>query len=284
MAIREKGYSRWEGKLRTTSCRWTPIFLTGVRSVFRKKFSKLLFSLALSPFLIFLIAVYVSTKPELKILSGLIRQLKSDAMIFQTFYTNGFLVFMLVIISIFGGADLISADLRFKALPLYFSRPLNKVDYLMGKMSIVLFYLLLFTLVPGMLLLLAKIIFSGRFDFSFSLFSAILLFPVIISLFLGSMTLALSILSANSKLIKILIFLVYILSDNVATILKNIFHNDLCYLFSIPKNAYQLGAFLFRTGEKWRYPPGYSALLLVGMTLIFTALLYLKIGKAEASA
>jgi hypothetical protein len=191
---------------------------------------------------------------------------------------------MLVIVSIFSGADLISADLRFKALPLYFSRPLSKADYLMGKIAIILFYLLLFTLVPGLLLLVFKIIFTGRLAVSFSLLAAIAIFPILVALFFGSLTLALSILSANSKLIKILIFLVYIFSDNIATILKNIFHNDIFYLFSIPKNIYQLGAFLFRTGEKWNYPAGYSALLITLLTMVFISLLYQKIRKAEASA
>ena len=284
MTIREKGYANWEGETAASLFRWLPIFLTGVRSVFRKKFSKLLFSLTISPFLVFLIAIYVTTKPELKILAGLIKQLKSDAMIFQSFYTNEFLVFMLVVVSIFSGADLISADLRFKALPLYFSRPLSKADYLAGKMTVILFYLLLFTLIPGLLLLVFKIVFTGRMAVSFSLLAAITIFPIIVALFFGSLTLALSILSANSKLIKILIFLVYIFSDNIARVLKNIFHNDLFYLFSIPKNVYQLGAFLFRTGEKWNYPPGYSALLMAVLTLVFISLLYQKIRKAEASA
>ena len=114
MEIREKGYRHWEGQLQTSHLNWLPIARNGVKAVFKKKFAKLVFSLSASTFFVFLAAVYVSTKPELKILSELVRLLKSDAELFNTFYANGFLTFMLVILTIFSGADLISADLKFR--------------------------------------------------------------------------------------------------------------------------------------------------------------------------
>ena len=184
MDIREKGYRHWEGELKSSHFNWLPITLNGVKTVFRKKYAKLIFSLSASTFFVFLAAVYASTKPELKILSELVRLLKSDAELFKTFYANGFLIFMLVILSIFSGADLIAADLKSKAFPLYFARPLSRRDYLTGKFSIVLFYLLSFTLVPGILLLLFKMIFSGSLAFSPLLFLGILAFPLIVCIFL----------------------------------------------------------------------------------------------------
>ncbi len=177
MDIREKGYSHWQGELKTSGSNWLPIFFNGIKAVFRKKFAKLIFAFSGSTFVIFLIAVYVSTKPELRILSELVRLLKSDADLFKTFYSNGFLTFMLVILSIFSGADLISSDLKFKAFPLYFARPLSRLDYLLGKFSIILFYLLLFTMVPGILLLLFKMIFTGSLAVSPLLLLGILVFP-----------------------------------------------------------------------------------------------------------
>ena len=121
MDIREKGYRHWEGELRASRHNWLPISCNGIHTVFKKKYAKLIFSLCASTFFVFLAAVYVSTKPELKILGELVRLLKSDAELFNTFYTNGFLTFMLIILSIFSGADLISTDLKFKAFPLYFA-------------------------------------------------------------------------------------------------------------------------------------------------------------------
>jgi ABC-2 type transport system permease protein len=284
MDIREKGYSHWQGELKTSRYHWLPIFLNGIKTIFKKKYVKLIFAMSSSTFIVFLLAVYVSTKPELKILSELVRLLKSDADLFKTFYANGFLTFMLVILSIFSGADLISSDLKFKAFPLYFARPLSRSDYLLGKFSIILFYLLLFTLAPGILLLLFKMIFTGSLAVSPLLLLAILVFPLIECVFLASMTLALSILSNNTKFIQIAIFLVYMFSNNLAQILKSIFKSDYCFLLSLPGNIEQMGCFLFRLQPKYAYPAWLSVLPPVATSLLAVLLLSWRIKKAEAGS
>ncbi|MEI6613980.1 MAG: ABC transporter permease subunit [Chrysiogenales bacterium] len=284
MDIREKGYSHWEGELKTSRYNWLPIFFNGIKTVFKKKYAKLIFASSGATFVVFLVAVYVSTKPELKILGELVRLLKSDAELFKTFYTNGFLTFMLVILSIFSGADLISTDLRFKAFPLYFARPLSRSDYLLGKFSVILFYLLLFTLVPGILLLLFKMIFTGSLAVSPMLLLAILVFPLLECVFLASLTLALSILSANTKFIQIAIFLVYMFSNNLAHMLKAIFKNDYFFLISLQGNIEQLGSFLFGLQPTHVYPAWLAVLPPVVISLLAVWLLSWRIKKAEAGS
>jgi ABC-type transport system involved in multi-copper enzyme maturation permease subunit len=284
MDIREKGYSHWQGELKTSRHNWLPIFFNGIKTVFKKKYAKLIFALSGSTFIIFLIAVYVSTKPELKILSELVRLLKSDAELFKTFYANGFLTFMLVILSIFSGADLISSDLKFKAFPLYFARPLSRSDYLLGKFFIILFYLLLFTLVPGILLLLFKMIFTGSLAVSPMLLLAILVFPLLECVFLASLTLALSILSANTKFIQIAIFLVYMFSNNLAQILKAIFKSDYFFLISLNGNIEQLGSFFFGLQPARAYPAWLAVLPPVAISFLAVWLLGWRIKKAETGS
>jgi len=281
MDIREKGYRHWEGELHSSPFNWLPITLNGIKTVFKKKYAKLIFSLSASTFFIFLAAVYVSTKPELKILSELVRLLKSDADLFKAFYSNGFLTFMLVILSIFSGADLISSDLKFKAFPLYFARPLSRNDYLLGKFSIVLFYLLLFTLVPGILLLLFKMIFAGSLAVSPLLLLAILVFPLLECVFLAALTLALSILSPNTKFIQIAIFLVYMFSNNLAQILKAIFKSDRFFIISLQSNIEQMASFLFGLQPKYDYPGWLALLPPVVVSLLAFGLLSWRIKKAE---
>jgi ABC-2 type transport system permease protein len=284
MDIREKGYSRWQGELRFSRFDWLPITRNGVRAVFKKKYAKLIFSLCASTFFVFLAAVYVSTKPELKILGELVRLLKSDAELFKTFYSNGFLTFMLIILSVFSGAELISADLKFKAFPLYFARPLSRGDYLVGKFSVILFYLLAFTLAPGILLLLFKMLFTGSLAVSPLLLLAVLAFPLIEGVCLASLTLALSILSPNTKFIQIAIFLVYIFSNNLAHILKAIFRSDYFFLFSLPANVEQLGSFLFGVRPSYDFPAWLSLLLPLAISLLSIWLLGWRIRKAEEGA
>lgn len=284
MEIREKGYRRWEGELAAGGRRWLPISRQGIRTVFRKKYAKLVFSLCASSFFVFLVAVYASTKPELKILSELVRLLKSDAELFKTFYANGFLVFMLFVLCAFAGAELMSADLRFKAFPLYFSRPLSRLDYLAGKLGVLLFYLLAFTLLPGVLLLLFKMLFTGSLAVAPRLLLAILAMPLVVSGCLALLTLALSSLSPNGKFVQISIFLVYLFSNNLAVILKGIFKSDYFFLFSIPANIGQLGSLLFATKPARAFPAWLSLLLALGISVLCFWLLCWRIRKAEEDA
>jgi hypothetical protein len=284
MEIREKGYRHWQGELRSPGFRWLPIARNGVKSVFKKKYSKLVFSLGAANFFVFLAAVYVATKPELKILGELVRMLTSDAEIFKTFYTNGFLTFMLVILSVFSGADLIAADLKFKAFPLYFARPLHRGDYLIGKFAVILFYLLSFTLAPGILLLLFKMIFAGSPAVSPMLLPAILALPLIECFFLAALTLALSTLSPNTKFIQITIFLFYIFSESLAQMLKGVCRSDYAFLVSLPDNVKQLGCLLFGGRPARGFPPWLSLLLMLAVSGLSLWLLARRIRKAEEDA
>ncbi len=70
----------------------------------------------------------------------------------------------MVMILVLAGAGLIADDLKFNSLQLYFSRPLRKRDYLAGQAADGrLLFLLILTLVPGLLFIIFKIIFSGSF-------------------------------------------------------------------------------------------------------------------------
>jgi len=282
MTIREKGYSGWDGELRRGRGRWLPIFRQGIRSVFRKKYAKLVFALCSSTFVVFLAAIYIATKPELKMMAELVRMFSSDAAIFNTFYTNGFHFWMLIILSLFSGAELIADDLKFKSFSLYFARPLRKVDYLLGKLSIVYFYLLLFTLAPGVLLVLAKIIFAGSFSLQPRLLAGILLFPLLAALTMSLLALAVSSLSTSSKLTRVFIFLVYMFGNSLAEILKHVFGSDWFYLFSLQKTVEQLGVFFFGSKTGWAYPPWVAAAEMLLLSALFAFILMRRVRIAEA--
>src|SRR5262249_32510815 len=54
-----------------------------------------------------------------------------------------------MIVVVLVGPGLISQDLRFNALPLYFSRPLRRVDYFLGKLGIIAWFLGLVIVFPS---------------------------------------------------------------------------------------------------------------------------------------
>ena len=286
MQIREKGYYKWDGELKKGGINWLPIFKTGIKNVYNKKFSKLLFTFSSGWFFIFLIAIYLSERDEVKaagnMFGGIIKKIIiSEAHLFHLFYTVGFFTFVLMIISLFAGADLISSDLKFKSYTLYLSRPLTILDYIKGKYSIVLFYLLLFSLVPGLLLLIAKAIFAKTISISPYVLFASILFPLLISLFFASMSLFFSSLSENSKTIKILLFSFYFFTDMIGGIFYGIFKNKDFFFLSVTKNIKQFGTFLFRTEENF-YTTGFiSGLIILGLTVFFFIFMYLKMKRTE---
>jgi ABC-type transport system involved in multi-copper enzyme maturation permease subunit len=281
VGIREKGYYGWDGELTGSGISWLPILKRGIRNAFKKKHAKALFGFAALPFISFLGAVYISTKPELKMLSRLVSLLRDDSVFFNAFYTNGLLIFIMLLLCVFIGAELISGDLKFNSLPLYFSRPLDKTDYLFGKYSILFFYLLAFSLLPGVLLVIFKIIFTGQFAFSFWLLLAIFLYPVIVAFFFASLTLMVSSLSSNRKFVWISIFLIYIFSDGLGEMLRSIFKDPALMLFSIETNIEQTGCFLFQTKAGINAPPWISFLIIVTLSLTMFLVLYKRIGRSE---
>jgi len=242
----------------------------------------MLFGLALSPFFIFLGAIYVSTRPELRMFTRMVKMLQDEALFFKEFATNGFTFFMLIILILSFGAELISGDIRFKSFPLYFSRPLDRKDYLFGKFSIIMFYFLLFTLVPGILLYIFKFIFTGKLSIQPFTILGIIFVPLLCTFYIAAITLLLSSFSSNSKYVKIMMFLIYFISDAIANILFQIFKTDYFHILSMKSLIQQVGSFLFNTNPQYDYPAWLSLAVIALTSLGACTLLYKRIGKLEA--
>jgi len=281
MGIRQKGYHRWEGELTDSPLRWLPIFFNGIRSVFKKRRAKLLFAFCSILFLVFLGAIYISTKEELKMLSDLVRVIQSDAAIFYHFYINPFMVFSLILLAIFSGSDLISRDIQFQSITLYLSKPISRWDYLVGKYSIVLFYLLLYTLLPGTLLILAKIIFTGKITISLYLLLAAVIFPIVYCLFFAATILLCSSLSQNNRFVILLFILFFFATQPLAEILREIFKSHYFKYIGITNNLQQFGALVFHQEPAFKAPLWPSAVIVICLTLLFTYLIHLRLKRIE---
>jgi ABC-2 type transport system permease protein len=69
---------------------------------------------------------------------------------------------MAVMMTAFVGPGLVAPDLANNALALYFSRPFRRVEYVAGKMGLLLFLLSLITWIPGLILFLIQCSLAGR--------------------------------------------------------------------------------------------------------------------------
>ena len=180
-------------------------------------------------------------------------------------------------ILVFCGAGLISDDLKHNSLQLYFSRPLKKGQYFLGKASVVFFFLFIVTLVPGLVFFIMKLIFAGNLKFFASypwLPVSIIGYSFLVTLFFALYTLFLSSLSKNRRYVSILIFAVYIFSDIIFGIFYEIFRSPYFALISLKANLQQIGAYIFNQKLPYSIPWIYSFLIIFSLSLL--AAVYLK--------
>lgn len=183
MPIHELGYRAWDGPARPWSLRWWIIAETGIRLAWKSHWLRRMLMVAWLPaiYLGFSIFIYERsmTEPGVRIMaSQLISRLPhSDvaavalqanpdtarrevwALILLTLfrYPQGVLIVLLVGLI---APSLIARDMRSRAFLLYFSRPLERADYVLGKSMIVWVYLALITTVPAMALYILGVFLS----------------------------------------------------------------------------------------------------------------------------
>jgi len=284
--VREKGYSHWDGRLGEPRFPWWPITRTGVLLAFRKKRFKFLFAGAFFPAIVALVGLYVSERLEdfKAFVRGSGRLLNIDPSYFAGYFLNDWLLFMILLVLAYGAGGLIADDLKHNSLQLYFSRPLGKKDYLVGKMSVVAFFVLVFTALPGLLLIVFKLIFAGSFKFLLQypwLPLSVLGYAALLTAFFGFYILLLSALSKNSRYVFVLTFGTYIFSSVLYGILNGIFKTPYMALFSIPANLQQAKAFLFGLKPPHGFPAVWSFAVLAGICALSAFVLGRKTRSVE---
>jgi ABC-type transport system involved in multi-copper enzyme maturation permease subunit len=284
--VREKGYAHWDGKLGERRFPWWPITRTGILLAFKKKAFRFFFAAAFLPPFVALAGLYVSER--LEDFKALVRSNKTllaiDPSYFKDFLTNAGSLFSLILVLVFAAAGLIADDLRHNSLQLYFSRPLRKMDYLVGKMSVVAFFVLILTALPYLILVVFKLIFAGSFAFLGQypwLPLSILGWSALLTVFLSFYILLLSATSRSNRYVSILVFTTYIFSDVLSAILRDIFRTPYMGLFSLRANLQQAGAFLFGRPLPLAVPAGWSFAVLAAICVLSAAVLNRKIRGVE---
>lgn len=287
MAIAERGYTHWAGILGAGRRPWRVIAGQAVRLTWKRKFFKPLFFFSLLPALVFSAGIFVSERMDefqamLKEADPI--RLQINPAYFQAYYGSSFLFFMMLIIMVSAGAGLLADDLRHNALPLYFSRPLRKRDYIGGKFAALAFFLLLLTLAPGILFIFLELIFSGSFrfladypwlPFSFAAWS------VFLSVFFSLYTLLLSSLGRSRRFASILILAAYFISDILFGVLYGIFHDPGFVLFSFQMNMRQASAAFLGAKPTMPISGLYSILIMAAFMIAAILVLRKKIRGTE---
>lgn len=195
MPIHDPGYRPWRGQTTATGLRWLVVAETGIQRAWRSSWLKRLLLLAWLPgaslgLLVFMyeqaqvqddvsakaiqgmvlnvLEVPQSAREQFRDIGGVLarrnlspgeeRHLFWSLLLLNLFRRSQPLLLLQVVGLI--APPLISQDVRSRAFLLYFSRPLSPLQYILGKCLVVLFYALLITLAPALLLFVAGVLFS----------------------------------------------------------------------------------------------------------------------------
>jgi ABC-2 type transport system permease protein len=164
-------------------------------------------------------------------------------------------MFFSMILVLLVGPNLISQDLRFNAMPLYFSRPLRRFDYFLGKLGVIGVYLATVAIVPALLAYVLGICFS--LDLSVvkdtaRLCAASVAYGMVIMVSAGMLMLAISSLSRGSGYVGAFWIGIWIVSNAVASVLTATLHRDWCHLVSYTQNLQRIGSALLNTQAAWQ--------------------------------
>jgi ABC-2 type transport system permease protein len=239
MPIFDQGYQHWSGELTGHGRRWLAITRHGVRIGMKNRLLRISLLIAWLPAVVlaFFLCVWGLLEQKSEIVQPLVPFLSSIVgadivdnpkafrvevwtLAYDYFLLTELRFSMLVILLV--GPGLISRDLRFNALPLYFSRPLRRMDYFAGKLGVVVYFLGLVLVVPSVIAYVLGLLFSLDLTIlrdTFPLLLASVGYGAVVSVSAGLLILALSSLSRNSRYVGLFWLAVWFVSSIVGTVL-----------------------------------------------------------------
>lgn len=188
MAVYKRGYQRYRGAL---TGHWTRL-LVQPRFAWQRLFQQRLVVILLSVSLIWplLCAAFIYVANHSELWAGL----GSDFSRWLEIDGNFFIVFMTaqaqfaLLMAALAGPGLVAPDLANNALPLYFSRPLSRFDYVLAKLMVLVGVLSFVTWVPGLFLFFMQAgmaegsWFSTNWKLAIGVFAGFVIWVLIVSL------------------------------------------------------------------------------------------------------
>jgi ABC-2 type transport system permease protein len=266
MPIFDQGYQHWDGQLSGHATRWLAITRQGIASQWKGWPVKVVVFTALIPALV--LAGFLCLwgmleqqssylEPFMFLFNGLPDEVRKGPKEFRSTYWTlafhlffnieiGFTMFLVLLV----GPRLISQDLRFNAIPLYLSRPLRRIDYFLGKLAVIGFFVGSVTLVPAVVAYLLGVTFSADFETvretGFILVASIV-YSLIVIVSAGTLILAISSLSKKSWVVGASWVGVWMISLAMGAILTGSVKRDWCPAVAYTDNLLRIREALIDT-------------------------------------
>jgi len=278
--IHDQSYRRYAGTRRPLGQAWAVIAGTGIRSMMSRKWFLGLLLLAWVPFIVRTVQVYAVTMyPQ----AGQV--LPVDAKMFMQFVEqqSPFVFF----VTVFVGAGLIAADRRANALQVYLSKPLLRMEYIGGKLTILATFLTFVTVVPALFLILMQISFSGSLEFiknNLHVIPAVILASLARVIVSSFSMLALSALSKSTRYVAILYAGVIFFTEAVFGVLRVITNSTRSAWISVGANLENVTDVMFRQTPRYETPVIVSLLVLAGIVAVSISVLERRVRGVEVVA
>jgi|SRR5579884_2459055 len=269
MPIFDQGYHHWHGQRGGLGMRWWAIARRGVAVEQRRTLTRLICLLGFFPSLLLIVMLALwglaedRTGPMGWFLQIFGPDVQANPKAFRTvvwticyqFYFVGQLYYCMVLVALVG-PRLISQDLRFNAIPLYFSRPLRRIDYFLGKWGVIAVFLGMVAIVPPVFAWLCGIAFSLDVTMlrdTWRTGLAVLGYGLIITVSAGTLMLAFSALSRRSGYVVIMWFGFWLVTLVTAASLADSFPaKKWCPVLGYSLNLQRVGNRLLDTRAAWQ--------------------------------
>jgi ABC-2 type transport system permease protein len=241
MPIFDQGYQHWKGELSGHAWRWLAITRQGLRGSLKGSISPirviLVFAYMPALVLVVVIALWGMFEQGSQTIIDLFKSILPPGfsadphayrhavwtISYSFFFRFEMFFFMLIVVIV--GPNLVSRDLRYNALPLYFSRPLTRLDYFLGKLGVIAALVAAVAVVPAVAAYVLGVCFSLDLSVirdTWRLLPASILYGLVIVVSAGTLMLALSSLSRRSLYVGIAWVGLWVISTAVSAVLSGI--------------------------------------------------------------
>jgi ABC-2 type transport system permease protein len=241
MPIFDQGYQHWSGQLSGHTWRWLAVTRHGVRVTLSNPWNRIVLRISLLPAIVLACVLCLwsllerqsdliaSIRPFLTFLGQPVLAEPRDyrvaiwTLCYSYFLLTQLRFMMLLVLMI--GPNLISQDLRYNALPLYFSRPLRRIDYFLGKLGVIVAVLGIVVILPSIIAYVLGMLFSLDITIlrdTFGILASSVCYGLVIALSAGTLILALSSLTRNSRYVALMWVGIWFVTAALAGILTSI--------------------------------------------------------------
>ena len=275
--IHDQTYRRYQGTRRPVGQAWSVIAWSGIRAMLAKKAYLFLMIVSFVPFVVNAVRIYFTANyPQagsfFQVTPSTYRSFLDSQSIFVFFMT------------IWAGAGLIANDRRANALQIYLSKPLLRTEYIVGKWAVLLSFLLTVTMVPGLLLLLLHVMFTGSFAFITAnkhIIPSVILSSMLTVIVSSITMLALSSLSKSSRYAALLYTGAVFFTDALFGALRLLTGNTRASWVSISANMTQVSDVIFRQTPRYDTPWIVSLMVLLGLIALSISVLERRVRGVE---